>query len=90
MAYKKLTDKLWAIIQPHLSTHKRYGRCRAEDRATIDAIIFVLVTGCRWADLPKEHGSKSTAHKNSKICKKEEFGKRFSSVQSDQHTNKIK
>jgi len=37
------------------------GRPRADDRKTLDAILFVLRTGCRWCDLPKELGSASTA-----------------------------
>lgn len=37
------------------------GRPRADDRRTLDAILFVLRTGCRWCDLPQELGSASTA-----------------------------
>ncbi len=37
------------------------GRPRADDRRTLDAILFVLRTGCRWKDLPKELGSPTTA-----------------------------
>ena len=29
----------------------------------INAIIFVLITGCRWIDLPSRYGSKSSAHR---------------------------
>ena len=37
------------------------GRPRADDRRTLDAILFVLRTGCRWKDLPRELGSPTTA-----------------------------
>ena len=33
------------------------------DRVTINGIMFVLVTGCRWREMPEKYGSKSTAHR---------------------------
>lgn len=33
------------------------GRPRADDRKAIDAILYVLTTGCRWMDLPKSFPS---------------------------------
>ena len=47
---KKLTDEQWKIIQPLLPKQTR-GRPRADDRETLDAILYVLRTGCRWDDL---------------------------------------
>lgn len=38
------------------------GRPRNDDRQTINGILYVLTTGCRWMDLPKEYGPKSTVH----------------------------
>lgn len=49
----QVSDKLWTKIQPllpkHPNTH-RYGggRPRADDRKAMDAILFVLRTGCQW------------------------------------------
>lgn len=49
----RVSDELWAEIQPllppHPNTH-RYGggRPRADDRTCLDAILFVLRTGCQW------------------------------------------
>jgi transposase len=60
-AAKRLSDKQWNIIAPHLPPPKTLGRPRAADRQTLDAILFVLRTGCRWCDLPRELGSSSTA-----------------------------
>jgi transposase len=39
----------------------RTGRPRADDRRTIEGILFVLITGCRWQDLPREYGAPTTA-----------------------------
>ena len=58
-----MTDTQWNAIQPHLSKPARTGRPRADDRTTINAIMFVLITECRWIDLPTRYGSKSSAHR---------------------------
>jgi len=46
----------------HLPKPARTGGPRCDDRNTINAILFVLTTGCRWADdmSPIQYGSKST------------------------------
>ena len=60
-AAKELSDEQWKVIFPVLPPRNAMGRPRADDRQTLDAILFVLRTGCRWCDLPKELGSASTA-----------------------------
>jgi transposase len=37
-----------------------------DDRKTINAILYVLITGCRWRDIPKTYGSYVTAWKRLK------------------------
>ena len=37
------------------------GRPRADDRRCLNAILYVLITGCRWNDLPRQYGHYSTA-----------------------------
>jgi transposase len=49
----RVSDELWAKIQPllpqHVNTHRfGGGRPRADDRKCMDAIFFVLRTGCQW------------------------------------------
>jgi transposase len=34
---------------------------RADERETLNGILSVLVTGCRWMDMPREDGSSKTA-----------------------------
>jgi len=60
-ASKRLNDEQWQVIEPLLPLPKPMGRPRADDRQTLDAILFVLRTGCRWADLPRALGSPTTA-----------------------------
>jgi transposase len=55
-----LTDRQWAFIQPLLPPPARTGRPRANDRQTIEGIVYILITGCRWQDLPREYGAPTT------------------------------
>src|SRR5215470_3893888 len=55
-----LTDRQWVFIRPFLPPPARTGRPRADDRRTIDGILNVLITGCRWQDLPREYGAPTT------------------------------
>lgn len=57
----RLNKKQWSKIQPHLSGRAATGRPPADDKRTLEAILFVLTTGCRWRDLPLEYGSYVTA-----------------------------
>jgi transposase len=61
MSRIRLTDRQWDFIRPHLPPRARTGRPRADDRRTIEAILYVLITGCRWQDLPREYGAPTTA-----------------------------
>lgn len=56
-----LTDREWEFLRPLLPPAKRRGRPRADDRRTLNGILYVLSTGCRWEDLPPErYGSGKT------------------------------
>lgn len=57
----ELSDTQWRRIQPLLPRlRKGPGRPRAEDRQTLQAILYVLRTGCRWQDLPRGSPHPST------------------------------
>jgi hypothetical protein len=55
-----LTDMQWAFICPFLPPSAPTGRPRADDRRTIEGILYVLITGCRWQDLPCQYGAPTT------------------------------
>jgi transposase len=58
-----LTDAEWAVIGPFIPPAKRGGRKRTVDvREVLNAIFYVLATGCQWKALPKDLPPKSTAH----------------------------
>src|SRR5215469_9498447 len=60
MARIHLTDGQWAFIRPLLPPPARTGRPRADDQRTIEGILYVLITGCRWKDLPADYGAPTT------------------------------
>lgn len=57
---RHLTHAQWQLIAPHLPPPKKTGRKRADDRTTLEGILFVLRTGCPWSDLPREYGAPTT------------------------------
>ena len=58
-----LTDAEWTLIAPLIPPGKPGGRPRDVDvREVLNAIFYVLSTGCQWQALPKDLPPKSTAH----------------------------
>ncbi len=58
-----LTDAEWALVAPFVPPARRGGRRREVDvREVVNAIFYVLSTGCQWNALPKDLPPKSTAH----------------------------
>src|SRR5256714_14396976 len=59
-----LTDAEWALIAPMIAPPaRRGGRPRDVNvREVLNAILYVLSTGCQWQALPKDLPPKSTAH----------------------------
>jgi transposase len=53
-----LTDDEWAIVDPLLPVSGRTDR----RRPMLDAILYVLETGCQWRALPKDFPPKSSVH----------------------------
>lgn len=51
------TEEEWALIEPHLPAQRRVDR-----REVLNAILYVLTTGCQWRMLPKDFPPKSTVH----------------------------
>ena len=64
----RIPDELWAEMQPLIPPGKPHPlgchRPRVDDRRTMDAILFVLRTGCQWEALNATGlCSKSSAHR---------------------------
>jgi transposase len=62
-----LSDAEWELLKPLIypaDAKRKRGRWREPNsaRACLDAIRYVLKTGCQWSMLPKEFAPKSTVH----------------------------
>jgi transposase len=61
MSRHDLTDKQWTVIESLVPKPKPGpGRKRNDARQTLNGILFVLKTGCTWADVPRTYGSPAT------------------------------
>jgi transposase len=50
-----LTDDEWALLAPHLPPAKPLGRPQETDqREVVNAMLYILATGCRGRLLPRE------------------------------------
>jgi putative transposase len=50
-----LSDAEWALLEPHLPVPKRRGRPRVHSpREILNAVFYVLKSGCQWRMLPRE------------------------------------
>ena len=64
--HARIPEKVWLRLQPLLPKYPRScqgGRPRANLRAVMDGIFYVLHTGCQWKLLPRYYGSSSTVHR---------------------------
>ena len=53
----EVSDELWAVVEPLLPVPERvFGRPRVSDRAALEGVLFVLVTGIPWRALPQQLG----------------------------------
>jgi transposase len=58
-----LTNDQWALIEPLIPPAKSGGHKRTVNvREVVNAILYVLETGCQWRALPKDLPPKSTVH----------------------------
>jgi putative transposase len=61
----RIPDPLWPHFQkvlPKPQPKPKGGRPRMDDRQALDAIVYVLRTGCQWKALPRSLGAGSTVH----------------------------
>ncbi len=61
-----LSDAQWDVIRPLLREKRRAdgrGRPWRDARAVLDGVLWILRTGARWQDLPREYPSYQTCHR---------------------------
>jgi transposase len=58
-----MTDEEWTLAKALIPPAKGGGRKRAVNtREVLNAIFYILWTGCQWKALPKDFPPKSTVH----------------------------
>jgi putative transposase len=58
-----LSDKEWDLVEPLIPPAKPGGRPRTADiRAIMEAIFYVIRTGCQWRLLPHDFPAWGTVH----------------------------
>jgi putative transposase len=58
-----LTDQEWERIKPYIPPPKRGGRPgKANMREVLNAIFYVVKTGCQWGMLPHDFPAKGTVY----------------------------
>jgi len=61
----RISDEVWQRISsaiPEEPPKPKGGRPRMDNRQALDAICYVLRTGCQWKALPRSLGASSTVH----------------------------
>ena len=61
----RISDALWERIEPLLPPElpkPKGGRPRMDNRRAMEAILYVLHTGCKWKTIPHNLGAGSTIH----------------------------
>ena len=57
-----LTDSQWSLIESHFD-NGNYGRSRKHEKRTlVNAVFYIIKTGCQWRFLPKEYPSWKTVY----------------------------
>src|ERR1700730_5250725 len=58
-----LTNEQWQILEPMIPPEKHGGRHRTVDmREVVNAILYILRTGCQWRNLPHDFPPWGTVH----------------------------
>jgi putative transposase len=58
-----LSDAEWRCIEPHLPTPRAVGRPRRHSlREILDAVFYIVRSGCSWRLLPHEFPPWKTIH----------------------------
>ncbi len=76
---RKLSERQWRLIEPLLPRQdfRKGGRPRADDKKTIEGILWVLRTGAQWNELPGKYGSPMTCWRRLKTWQKQGVWKKI-------------
>ena len=66
LAYKRhdISDEIWCKLELHLPGREGcVGRKAVDNRRFINAVLWILRTGCPWRDLPPSYGDWKNTHR---------------------------
>lgn len=76
-----VTDGEWAMIAPALPAASRLGRPRTTRlRDVVDALFYILSTGCQWRAVPREFPPRSTVQRYFYLWRDEGVWERLNAV----------
>jgi transposase len=59
-----LSDKTWALLEPHLPGRRGlWGGIAEDNRRFLNAVFWILRTGAPWRDLPPDYGDWNNTHR---------------------------
>ena len=78
----ELNDEKWDRISNILPPKALTGRPRADDRKTINGILWMIKTQSKWADIPQRYGSYHTCYSRYQTWKKQGIWKNVLNIAS--------
>ena len=68
-----MSDKTWALLEPHLPGRSGlWGGLAKDNRLFINAVLWILRTGAPWRDLPPCYGNWNNTHR--RFCRWRDAG----------------
>lgn len=64
-----LKDKEWDIIKHHFSSGNYGNRSKYDKRSLVNAVFYVIKTGCQWRMLPKDFPPYIAVHSFYRRCR---------------------
>lgn len=61
-SFKELSDTQWDYVKQYIPPQPYNGAFKTEDRKILDAVRYVLKTGCPWTEIPRKYGSYLAVH----------------------------
>ena len=64
-----LTDKKWELIKHYFDCGKYGNRSKHDKRELVNAVLYLIKSGCQWRMLPKDFPPHSTVHTFYRRCR---------------------
>lgn len=88
----RLSDEVWQQVQRAIQPEPpkpKGGRPRMDNRQALDAIFYVLRTGCHWKALPRSLGAASTVHDRFQLWVEQGVFKRMWEMGLEQYAQEV-